>query len=333
MIDIRNEKQINPIQSEVLSLITVIRPIILGLLYSSRKDLVNECGGYNNIKLKMLPQIHNSGDGDVGICFEWAIHDAIRRNDPLILERIVDSLKQSKIKGGNVTSILFGIEKSGSLSIVDTANDILTDNSRLLTGLRAQPVKLKRHLPRIVGAFKNSRTRIALPYSISGLWKADLFVGSRNSDQWIGSTVKINQRDLEPAKGLRVGIIPISQGKTDKVRIDEQKNLIICPIPYDQSFMELFYTGWRVVQQFIFAHGHMPKEVALPNPAERQVAKELVDRIEFPVVDVIEVLEAQSQHNLLESNSSSHSIESEIGGSQRIQTLIAPQPSLFDWMT
>ena len=267
---------------------------------------------------------------DVGICFEWAIHDAIRRNDPLVLERIVDSLKKSKIKDGNVTSILFGIEKSGSLSILDTANDILTDNSRLLTGLRAQPVKLKRHLPRIVGSFKNSRTKNALPYSISGLWKADLFIGSKNSDQWIGSTVKINPRDLEPAKGLRVGIIPISQGKTDKVRMDEQKNLIICPVPYDQSFMELFYTGWRVVQQFIFAHGKMPKEVALPNPAERQVVKELVDRLEFPVIDVVDVLQAQSQKNLLESNQSSLSIETEIGNNQRIQTLIAPQPSLFD---
>lgn len=321
------ERQVEPIQSEVLALVSVMRPILLGLLYSSRQDLVAEAGGFQNMKLKMLPQIHNAGDGDVGICFEWAVHDAIRRNDGMILERIEDSLKKCNINRGNVTSILFGAEKSGALALIDSANNILTDNSRLLTGLQAQPVKLKRHLPSLVGAFRNSRTRPALPYSISGLWKADLFVGSRTSDQWVGSTVKINPRDLETAQGLRVGIIPTSQGRTDRVRIDTQKNLVICPVPYDQSFMELFYTGWRVVQQFIAAHGTMPREVALPIPAERQAVKELIDRLEFPVLDVVEVLEAQSQRNLLESASSQTTIINEIGTNDQIRTLIAPQAS------
>lgn len=326
-LNLNVEKQTAAIQSEVLALVTVMRPILLGLLHSSRHDLVAEAGGFENMKLKMLPQIHNPGDGDVGICFEWAIHDAIRRNDVLILGRISDALKRCKINQGSITSILFGAEKTGALTLIDTANETLTDESRLLTGLQAQPVKLKRHLPKLVGAFRNSRTGPALPYSISGLWKADLFVGSRSSDQWVGSTVKINPKDLEAAQGLRVGIIPTSQGRTDKVRIDEMKNLVICPVPYDQAFMELFYTGWRVVQQFIFAHGKMPKEVALPNPAERQAVKELIDRLEFPVVDVVEALEAQSQRNLIDSSSSTTQPVNEIGDNQQIKTLIAPQPA------
>jgi hypothetical protein len=328
-LKLRVEQQTAPVQSEVLALTTVVRPILLGLLHSVRRDLVDEVGGYESLKLKMLPQLHNAGDGDVGICFEWAIHDAIRNNSPLILERVEDSLKKCKITRGQITSVLFGAEKSGALTLIDTANETLTDNSRLLTGIQAQPVKLKKHLPKLVGAFRNARTKPALPYSISGLWKADLFVGSRESDQWIGSTVKINPRDLEGAQGLRVGIIPTSQGRSDRVRIDETKNLIICPVPYDQSFMELFYTGWRVVQQFLFAKGKMPKEVALPSPVERQVAKELVDRLEFPVVDVVEVLEAQSQTSLLHSTDTSTGLVSEIGDKQQIETLIAPQPSII----
>lgn len=328
-IKLNVQQQTAPVQSEVLALITVIRPILLGLLYSSRKDLVDEAGGYSKLKLKMLPQLHNAGDGDVGICFEWAIHDAIRQSSPLILERIEDSLKKCKIKQGQISSILFGAEKSGALTLIDTANEILTDDSRLLTGAQAQPVKLKRHLPKLVGAFRNTRTKPALPYSISGLWKADLFVGSRASDQWIGSTVKINPKDLEGAQGLRVGIIPTSQGKSDKVRLDESKNLVVCPVPYDHSFMELFYTGWRVVQQFLFAKGKMPKEVALPIPLERQVVKELVDRLDFPVLDVVEILEAQSQTSLLQSLNTSTGLSKEIGNNQQIEILIAPQPTIL----
>jgi len=70
-------------------------------------------------------------------------------------------------------------------------------------------------------------------------------------------------------------------------------------VPYDGSFMELFYTGWRIVQQFIAADAYLPKPVALPSPADRQVAKELEMRRDFPVVEVIAALEAQAQPDLL----------------------------------
>ncbi len=51
------------------------------------------------------------------------------------------------------------------------------------------------------------------------------------------------QSPKDSAAGLRVGIVPASQGRSDKIRIDNQKNLVICPLPYDGSFMELFYNG------------------------------------------------------------------------------------------
>lgn len=63
--------------------------------------------------------------------------------------------------------------------------------------------------------------------------------------------------------------------------------------------MELFYTGWRIVQQFIQADAKVPASVALPAPADRQVARELEMRRDFPIVEVIAALEAQSQRDLL----------------------------------
>lgn len=328
-ITVRTESQASLVQSEVLAMISVIRPILLGMLYSTKAGIIEEAGGFQNVKLKMLPFLHNPGDGDIGICFEWAIHDAIKRNDALILDRIETSLKHCKVKGQSITSILFGAEKSGVLQLIDTAQQILTDDSRLLTGAQAQPVKLKRHLNSIVGAFTNARTRPALPYSISGLWKADLFLGRTDTDRWIGSTVKINAQDLEAAKGLRVGIVPLSQGKSDKVHFDYARNIVVCPVPYDQSFMQVFYNGWRVVQQFVAAKGKMPKEAALPNPAERQVARELVDRLEFPVLEVVEVLEAQSQQGLLASATSSAALAlNKPAVLSKTDTIISPVPFL-----
>ena len=111
--------------------------------------------------------------------------------------------------------------------------------------------------------------------------------------------MKINPRQLEGARGLRIGIVPAFQGASDKVYKDAARNLIVCPIPYDGSFMELFYTGWRIVQQFIQADAKVPASVALPAPADRQVARELEMRRDFPIVEVIAALEAQSQRDLL----------------------------------
>jgi hypothetical protein len=151
----------------------------------------------------------------------------------------------------------------------------------------------------LAAAFHRPETRASLPSSINGLWKADLFFGSTDADRWLGTTLKINARQLEGAKGLRIGIVPATQGSSDKVYNDAGKNLIVCPIPYDGSFMELFYTGWRIVQQFIAADAKVPQPVALPAPADRQVAKELEMRREFSILDVIVALEAQSQTDLL----------------------------------
>src|SRR5712692_2167957 len=68
-------------------------------------------------------------------------------------------------------------------------------------------------------------------------------------------------------------------GKSDRIRKDEHRNLIICPLPYDGAFMQVFYYSWNIVQQFIQSDAKMPREVNLPTPSHRQVAGELVQRI------------------------------------------------------
>ena len=319
------EKQIKPIQSEVLARISIVRPILTSLLIGIKQDVIEELGGTENIKLKMLPRAYRPGTGDIGFCFEWAIHDAVRRKDPMVMERLEDAAKKCKLPGSAYESILFGLEKSGKVQIIDTANDILTVDSRILTGERAQPLKLKSYLYMLSAAFNRPETRKALPTSISGLWKADLFLGTTDADRWLGTSLKINPAQLEGARGLRIGIVPSSQGKSDKVFLDEKKNIMVCPIPYDGAFMELFYTCWGIVQQFIAADAHIPKEVNLPIPADRQVCRELESRREFPIVDVIDALVPLSQFELTErvEKEVPTSVEKE-GEKQFNDMLIAP---------
>ena len=94
--------------------------------------------------------------------------------------------------------------------------------------------------------------------------------------------MKINPNALQGDRGLRVGIVPAAQGKTDRITKDDRRNLVICPLPYDGSFIETSYLAWEVVIAFLDADALVPREVALPRPAARTVARYLADRREFP---------------------------------------------------
>lgn len=325
VINVRVETQLNPVGDDVSAIIAVIRPILYGLLHALKREVVEEVGGINTVKVFMLPRLYRPGDGDCGICFEYAVHDAIRRGEALILEKVNDSMRRyCRVPGTETSSILFGAEKSGAMQLLETAENLLTDDSRLLTGEQAQPIKLKRYINQLAAAFRKPTTRLALPYSISGLWKADLFLGMRDSDRWVGTTVKINPRHLEGARGLRIAIIPSQQGRNDRIQIDHTKNLVVCPLPYDGAFMELFYVAWGIVQQFISADARTPREVNLPIAAHRMVAKLLEDRREFPLIDVIEALAPLSQPELLASVAAVNPVDVVGDVSPEVTTVIAP---------
>ncbi|WP_430232628.1 hypothetical protein [Nitrosomonas communis] len=328
-VKILQETQQNPVADFYSAYIAIVCPILRGLLYSLKQDVAAQVGGYNNVKLMMLPRLRREGDGDIGICFEYAVHDALRRKHPHITERVYDALtKYCRVPGREIDSILFAAEKNGSLQLINTASGILTDESRILTGFQAQPTKLKQYLMDIAKAFRSSSMRDMLPATIKGLWKADLFVGCRDTDKWVGATVKINPTSLEGAPGLRLGIVPAHQGRYDNIKIDQSKNLVICPIPYDASFMEAFYVSWGIVKQFLNADANIPSEVYLPTPLQRQVANELFIRRNFNVVEVIEALGPLSQPHLLFNRPLDVTVEVD-GPRMTANTLISPIPELI----
>jgi hypothetical protein len=98
------------------------------------------------VKLMMLPRLCRPGDGDYGICFEYAVHDAMRRGDAVSWRGSKRHLG-SAIPGGDIGSILFGAEKTGSQQLIETAHDALTSLSVLMYGQRGRPAELKRLLP------------------------------------------------------------------------------------------------------------------------------------------------------------------------------------------
>ena len=301
-MEIREEHQRSAVADEVSALIAVTRPILAGVLQSISNEMIEATGlERSDVPLKMLGRLRKEADGDCGIAFEYAIHDAVVSGEPVVSERITQALRECRIRRGDPSSILFAIEKAGAQQLVSTKMELITDNSRVLSGHRGQPVKLQNYLNMLAAAFRRPSTRLNLPQSIRGLWKADLFLGSTEPDHWVGTTVKINPRHLEPAKGLRVAIVPSFAGRSDAIRLDEPRNLVICPMPHDGSFMQVFYEGWRIVQALCEKDFRMPREVDIPNPLHREVARVYVERRDYPVVDVLDATKKYAQPELLET--------------------------------
>ncbi len=320
-MQLRFQYQENAVADEVAAITAVVRPILEGVLFALKGDVVAEIGGHEYVKLKLLPRLYRPGDRDCGLCFEYAVHEALNRREPTVMERIHDAAHQyCNVPGTVPSSILFGLEKTGALNLIDTVKERLNEDSSLLAGIRGRPAKLRRHIDSIAAAFRRRDARDALPWSIAGLWKADLFVGYEDSDRWVGTTVKINAAHLEGARGLRIGIVPSRAGEDDRVRVDDSKNLVVCPLPHDGSFMEIFYQGWGVVQQFIAADAKLPKPVALPRHPDRQVANYLVDRREYFVTEVIDALRPLAQPELLRTESQDASLISRRETKQEVET-------------
>lgn len=269
-MDIRSETQQSDVADEVSALIAVVRPILIGLLGGLKQDVVAELGGRENVKLMMLPRLRRASDGDCGVCFELAVHAAMRRRDAMVLGRVDHAVRGlCNIPGSDLDSILFAAERTGSEQLIDTARDLITPESVVMSGSRGRPVKLQRRMKGIAQAFRRPAARAALPYSISGVWKADLFLGTTDEDRWVATTVKINAANLEAAPGLRVGIVPVRQGQSDVPFRDEARNLIVCPLLYDGNFVQLFYEAWAIAQTFLAADAQLPQEAALPGQASR----------------------------------------------------------------
>lgn len=186
---------------------------------------------------------------------------------------------------------------------------------------------LQKYLNQLAAAFRRGSTRPNLPQSIRGLWKADLFLGAKEPDQWVGTTVKYNPRALEAAAGLRVAIVPTQAGRNDKIRRDEQKNLIVCPIPHDANYMQLFHESWRMVQTLCATDFQMPKDIDLPSPIYREAARVFIERRNYPIGEVLEATEKFGQPHLLDSNAKSVSSGGVgEGTAPATRTVVGPMP-------
>ena len=77
------------------------------------------------------------------------------------------------------------------------------------------------------------------------------------------------------------------------------------------------------MQAFIEADAQVPKEVSLPRPVDREVARILAERRDFSVVSVIDAIGIFGQPELLATDDKQVELQT-LKGRTAIDTLVAP---------
>jgi hypothetical protein len=76
--------QLERVADPVRSKFAMVVPVLEATLYSVQMDRIARLGGYEEWTLADLAREYREGHGDAGICFEFAIHEAIASNNPFI---------------------------------------------------------------------------------------------------------------------------------------------------------------------------------------------------------------------------------------------------------
>src|SRR5215471_9055066 len=291
-MEIWEDRQKNPVADEVSALVAVTGPIITGVLRSISAEVTSTFGERDKLPLKMLGRLRKEGDGDCGIAFDYAVHDAVKSREPVVAERVADALGKCGVSGGDPSSILFAIEKSGAQELISTEPSLVMDNSPVLLSEGGRPVSLREHLAAIGAAFRLPDALLNLAQSIRGLWKTELFLGSADRDQWVSAGIHMSPPPLRAVEAPRIAIVPSMTGRSDAIRLDEQKNTVICPLPHDGSFIQIFHEGWQIVQALCASDFTMLSPLDIPSPVHREVA----------VMEVIQATRKFAQPGLLTSS-------------------------------
>jgi hypothetical protein len=72
----------------------MVRPVLTALLHSLKRARIERLGGADKVTLEDLAREYRQGSGDSGICFEYAVHDALLTKHPHVHSRVSEALEK-----------------------------------------------------------------------------------------------------------------------------------------------------------------------------------------------------------------------------------------------
>ncbi|MEV4218821.1 hypothetical protein [Nonomuraea sp. NPDC049725] len=267
------------------------------------------------------------GDG-----FEWAVHEAVLGKEPTTLDLLATALARTSprlFKGASEpTSLLFGYERAKYLGFLDAVVENAGDEAVLLPDGSGRPFAFG---PWVTVAAEGKLAEPRLPERVQQVWKTDLFLSNAESLKYAATTIKSNWRQLEPGRGLRIGIVPEARDLPPGVRYDTKLRMWIAAFPDPNGFMGLFNDAYAAVAAAVCTLGkhERPPYYLKPTAKGQRLQAQIEKYPTAKVIDIEGALNEAAQQNLVGVEHKLVSVEAPpwLHMNEKRTAVIAPRPS------
>lgn len=239
-----------------------------------------------DMSLSQLSKAIREHPGRFGICFEHGIHYGIAHRMQPMYGYVSATLRAMFGWDWPIESILYGIEKRSPDAVLSKFDELFGEDPVLITRCNPGTALTKDLLTRL----RKPKEWSSLPDDLSGLFKTDLFLGSREHRLWTSVSVKSIGSSVEERPGLALAIYPAEkkyEGKIgDVVAWSMGRVTLHLPIPTEDSFMKDFHTAFRTVSYLVSNRFPKPERREFYDSLTWWLANFLYERRKQRIVDV-----------------------------------------------
>lgn len=324
--------QKEPIDEYGRALYAVGRSIIRAFLDQlGPDDLTDLNTDRHDVTFRQLSKVVrlNRDKGMRGDGFEWAVHEAVVGRERLVCDPLVDALgRASATLRGHIdypTSMLFGYERAKILGFLDAVVAGGQDSFLLPDG-SGRPFQFG---PWVSLAAKGPSSESALRPRIRQIWKTDIFLSNHEERRYVAASIKSNWKQLESARGIRIGIVPEAPDLHPGSHLINGMHLAVLPDP--DGFMGLFNDAYSAVGRAVAAAGKQDTGLYYEKPsAKAQRLQEQLQKFETArVLDIEDALNDAAQQKLIAVESQLVSVDAPkwLHLTERRTKVLAPKPS------
>ncbi|UFR04737.1 hypothetical protein KBP30_27855 [Streptomyces sp. Go40/10] len=307
MSDVTFLRQREPVDEYGRALYAISRSILRAMLDQlSTQDLTDLNVDRVDVTMRQLSHyVRLERDkGMRGDGFEWAVHEAIAGNEPLVTELVADALARTSPKvfrgSSGTSSLLFGYERAKYLGFLEAVVENAGEEAVLLPDSQGRPYRFASDW--LKHAAQGATAEDLLGERIKKVWKTDIFLSDENARRYAAATIKSNHRLLEGGPGLRVAIVPAATDLRPGVRYDRSRGLWLTVLPDPDGFMGLFNDAYWSVASAVYTIGKQerPPYYMKPSVKGQRVAEQIEKYPTAKVIDIENALDEAAQQHLVE---------------------------------
>ncbi|PWC92902.1 hypothetical protein [Azospirillum sp. TSO5] len=232
-------------------------------------------------------------DGFFGISFEHAIHLGVAQRMQPMYGYVCAALRNMFGWDWPIESVIYGIEKRDHEGFLGRFDELFGEDPTLVTVCNKGTPLTKELFTKL----RKPKEWLKLPDDLRGLYKTDLFFGSREQRRWTSVSIKSRSGAVEDWPGIALAIYPYDRKKEKVVGDFVMRNMgkvtAHLPIALDDSFMFHFHSAFRLVDTLVEKRFDQPEQRVFYDPVERWLANFLCDRRKDRIADVEEALAKQ----------------------------------------